>query len=109
MLRHPDAVYNLGDLVGYGAQPNETIALIRERGIPTIMGNYDDGVGFDRDDCGCAYKDQEEAPRASSRSSGRATSPRRRTRPTCAPSSPRSASRRRATLPPGAWLAAADE
>jgi putative phosphoesterase len=59
----PDAIYNLGDLVGYGAQPNETIALIRERGIPTIMGNYDDGVGFDRDDCGCAYKDKDEEAR----------------------------------------------
>jgi putative phosphoesterase len=59
----PDAIYNLGDLVGYGAKPNETISLIRERGIPTIMGNYDDGVGFDRDDCGCAYKDPEEEAR----------------------------------------------
>jgi len=59
----PDAIYNLGDLVGYGARPNETIALIRERGIPTIMGNYDDGVGFDRDDCGCAYKDKDEEAR----------------------------------------------
>jgi putative phosphoesterase len=59
----PDAVYCLGDLVGYGARPNETIALIRERGIPTIMGNYDDGVGFDRDDCGCAYTDPEEEAR----------------------------------------------
>lgn len=59
----PDASYCLGDLVGYGARPNETIALIRERGIPTIMGNYDDGVGFDRDDCGCAYKDPDEEAR----------------------------------------------
>jgi putative phosphoesterase len=59
----PDAIYNLGDLVGYGARPNETISLIRERGIPTIMGNYDDGVGFDRDDCGCAYKDPAEEAR----------------------------------------------
>ena len=59
----PGAVYCLGDLVGYGANPNETIALIRERGIPTIMGNYDDGVGFDRDDCGCAYKDKDEEAR----------------------------------------------
>jgi putative phosphoesterase len=59
----PDVIYNLGDLVGYGPRPNETIALIRERGIPTIMGNYDDGVGFDRDDCGCAYKDPEEEAR----------------------------------------------
>ena len=59
----PDAVYCLGDLVGYGARPNETIGLVRERGIPTIMGNYDDGVGFDRDDCGCASKDPEEEAR----------------------------------------------
>jgi putative phosphoesterase len=59
----PDAVYCLGDLVGYGARPNETIALIRERNIPTIMGNYDDGVGFDRDECGCAYKDADERER----------------------------------------------
>ncbi len=59
----PDAVYCLGDLVGYGARPNETIDMIRERGIPTIMGNYDDGVGFDRGDCGCVYKDPEEEAR----------------------------------------------
>jgi putative phosphoesterase len=58
-----DAVYCLGDLVGYGARPNETVALIRARNIPTIMGNYDDGVGFDRDDCGCAYKDAGEHER----------------------------------------------
>jgi putative phosphoesterase len=59
----PDAVYCLGDLVGYGARPNETIDLVRSRGIPTIMGNYDDGVGFDRDDCGCAYRDAGEETR----------------------------------------------
>ena len=53
----PDRVYCLGDLVGYGAYPNEVIETIRARGIPTIMGNYDDGVGFDRDECGCAYTD----------------------------------------------------
>ena len=59
----PDAVYCLGDLVGYGARPNEVIELIRSRAIPTIMGNYDDGVGFDKDDCGCAYKDTGERDR----------------------------------------------
>ncbi len=59
----PDEVLCLGDLVGYGARPNETIDLIRSREIPTIMGNYDDGVGVDRDDCGCAYKDAAERER----------------------------------------------
>ena len=62
-VEQPDAVYCLGDLVGYGAFPNETTALINARGIPTIMGNYDDGVGFDRDNCGCAYTDADEEAR----------------------------------------------
>ncbi len=46
----------LGDLVGYGTFPNEVVEAIRERNIPTIMGNYDQGVGQDSDDCGCAYR-----------------------------------------------------
>lgn len=49
-------LYCLGDLVGYGTFPNEVIATIRDRDIPTIMGNYDQGVGHNSDDCGCAYK-----------------------------------------------------
>src|SRR5688500_13493010 len=48
-------LYCLGDLVGYGTFPNEVAQTIRERNIPTIMGNYDQGVGNDSDDCGCAY------------------------------------------------------
>jgi putative phosphoesterase len=58
-----DAVYCLGDLVGYAAFPNEVTERIQREGIATIMGNYDDGVGFDRDDCGCAYRDAEEQRR----------------------------------------------
>lgn len=49
--------YCLGDLVGYGVQPNEVVGTIRRLAIPTIMGNYDQGVGQESDDCGCAYKD----------------------------------------------------
>ncbi len=49
--------YCLGDLVGYGVQPDEVTALIRDHTIPTIMGNYDLGVGQESDDCGCAYRD----------------------------------------------------
>ncbi len=51
----PDAVYCLGDLVGYGANPNEAIEFIRKHEIPTIMGNYDNGVGLELDSCGCKY------------------------------------------------------
>lgn len=52
-------LYCLGDLVGYGVSPNEVIAAIRDRNIPTLMGNYDQGVGNDSDDCGCAYTSPE--------------------------------------------------
>jgi putative phosphoesterase len=48
--------YCLGDLVGYGVMPNEAIETIRDAGCATLMGNYDQGVGEDSDDCGCAYK-----------------------------------------------------
>ncbi len=58
-----DAQYCLGDLVGYGAFPNEVTERIQAERIPTIMGNYDDGVGFDRDECGCAYRDPGEQAR----------------------------------------------
>ena len=56
----PDFVYCLGDLVGYNIWPNEVSTLIRERGIPTLAGNYDEGSGLSSDDCGCAYKSDEE-------------------------------------------------
>ncbi len=56
--RGTDMVFCGGDLVGYGAFPNEVISLIRENRIPTIMGNYDRGIGHDLDDCGCAYPDE---------------------------------------------------
>ncbi|MGC8778565.1 MAG: metallophosphoesterase family protein [Candidatus Caldatribacteriaceae bacterium] len=55
-----DQVVCLGDLVGYNPFPNEVVGKIRSRSIPTIMGNYDQGVGFDLDDCGCAYRSDEE-------------------------------------------------
>lgn len=51
-----DAIYCLGDLVGYGAFPNEVTERVRSNGTPTVIGNYDDGVGFERTDCGCAYR-----------------------------------------------------
>ncbi|MDF2193160.1 metallophosphoesterase family protein [Paraflavitalea sp. CAU 1676] len=58
--QNPDAVYCLGDLVGYNIWPNEVINAIRQRGIPTIAGNYDFGIGRASNDCGCAYKTEEE-------------------------------------------------
>ena len=53
-----DRIICAGDLVGYAPFPNEVIEQIKSRNIPTVMGNYDDGVGFLRFICGCDYKDE---------------------------------------------------
>ncbi len=58
--QQPDSVYCLGDLVGYNIWPNEVVREIRKRKIPTIAGNYDFGIGRKIDECGCAYKTDEE-------------------------------------------------
>lgn len=55
-----DFIYCLGDLVGYNIWPNEVTEEIRKRCIPTIAGNYDEGIGMNSNDCGCAYKTDEE-------------------------------------------------
>ena len=51
---------SLGDLVGYGPSPNEVALLVRDSGIPSLMGNYDQGIGFETGDCGCVYKTDEQ-------------------------------------------------
>ncbi len=43
-----DSIVCLGDIVGYGAEPNECIDLIRSRSIPSVLGNHDEasiGIG----------------------------------------------------------------
>jgi predicted phosphodiesterase len=50
-----EELYCLGDLVGYGPDPSGVVARIRSLGIPTIRGNYDEGVGLRRGECGCYY------------------------------------------------------
>src|ERR671924_1515436 len=55
-----ERVYCGGDLVGYGPHPNEVCALIEQRGIPSIYGNYDYAIARDLEDCGCAYRDPHE-------------------------------------------------
>ena len=52
-----DAVYHLGDLVGYAPWPNEVVALLESRAIPGVAGNYDSTTGTDYEHCGCRYED----------------------------------------------------
>jgi predicted phosphodiesterase len=58
--RGVDAIYHLGDLVGYAPWPNETVAVLEEWGIPGIAGNYDSTVATDYKHCGC----KADSPRA---------------------------------------------
>lgn len=51
------AVYHLGDLVGYAPWANEVVALLRQRGIQGIAGNYDSTTATDYEHCGCRYED----------------------------------------------------
>jgi predicted phosphodiesterase len=55
--RNVVATYHLGDLVGYAPWPNETVALIREREVAGVAGNYDSTVATDYKHCGCKYED----------------------------------------------------
>ena len=38
------AIWHTGDVVGYNAEPNEVVALLRERGATGVMGNHDAAV-----------------------------------------------------------------
>jgi predicted phosphodiesterase len=49
-----NAIYHLGDLTGYAPWPNEVVALLRERSIFGIAGNYDSTLGTDYKHCGCS-------------------------------------------------------
>jgi len=45
-----------GDIVAYCAQPNETIALLQDWGIQIIMGNCEESLGNNAEDCGCGFE-----------------------------------------------------
>jgi putative phosphoesterase len=54
IARQPcDLILCAGDLVGYGPRPNEVIHRIKTENIRTVMGNYDEAVGFTLPACGC--------------------------------------------------------
>jgi diadenosine tetraphosphatase ApaH/serine/threonine PP2A family protein phosphatase len=51
MIAPGDGLLCLGDIVGYGPNPNECVALIRQRATATVLGNHDvaaiDNFGLD--------------------------------------------------------------
>lgn len=55
-----DAIYHLGDLVGYAPWPNEVVRAIRQAGIAGVAGNYDSTTATSYKHCGCKYEDPEQ-------------------------------------------------
>jgi diadenosine tetraphosphatase ApaH/serine/threonine PP2A family protein phosphatase len=51
------AIYCLGDLGAFGPHPDRAIEIVREEGVVTLAGNYDDSIGRGLDDCQCGYTD----------------------------------------------------
>lgn len=56
-----DRVYCLGDLVGYGPFPNEVVQFVQQTNLPTVLGCWDEGIGMEREDCGCKFITEEDA------------------------------------------------
>jgi predicted phosphodiesterase len=62
VLAHIDSLaeaiptFHLGDLVGYAPWPNEVVALLAERGIFGVAGNYDSTTATNYKHCGCKYE-----------------------------------------------------
>jgi predicted phosphodiesterase len=55
--RDVQATYHVGDLVGYAPWPDDVVAVLVNRGITGVSGNYDSTVGLDYKHCGCRYED----------------------------------------------------
>lgn len=55
--QHPDQVFCLGDLGGFGPHPDRAAEILRASGIPMLRGNYDDSIGHEARDCACGYAD----------------------------------------------------
>lgn len=52
----PKEVICNGDIVGYCAQPEESLQLVKEWGIHAIIGNVEEQLREGADDCGCDFE-----------------------------------------------------
>lgn len=46
-----------GDVVAYAADPQATVDLVREWGCAVLMGNCEEALAADADDCGCGFNE----------------------------------------------------
>lgn len=59
-VRRCDRLFCLGDLGGFGAEPEALWALLDSSGVECIAGNYDVAIGRGDPDCGCGYRDPQD-------------------------------------------------
>jgi len=55
--RGAEAIYCLGDLGGFGPNPEKVRPLLVEGGVLAIQGNYEESLASGREDCNCGYTD----------------------------------------------------
>jgi hypothetical protein len=55
--RGAEAVYCLGDLGGFGPNPEKVWSLLVQGEVRTIQGNYEESLASGREDCNCGYTD----------------------------------------------------
>jgi hypothetical protein len=58
--RGAEAVYCLGDLGGFGPNPEKVWPLIQADNIRAIQGNYEESLAAGREDCNCGYTDPQD-------------------------------------------------
>ena len=55
--RGAEAIYCLGDLGGFGPEPEKVWPLLVAGGVRSIQGNYEQSLAAGREDCNCGYTD----------------------------------------------------
>ncbi len=63
----PERTICSGDVAAYCADPQATVDLIREAGLPVLMGNCEEAFGTDSEDCGCGFVEGSACDRLSAR------------------------------------------
>lgn len=51
----PSRTICTGDVIAYCADPGATVALIRDWGIPVVLGNVEEQLGAGAEDCACGF------------------------------------------------------
>lgn len=55
--RGAEAIYCLGDLGGFGPNPEKVWPLLEKGGVRAIQGNYEESLASGAEDCNCGYAD----------------------------------------------------